>query len=193
MALLVKYGVIGAQPWRCMAEQPGATHFLDKGQEVFGSVVVCGRTKRHNAAAICWASLIEAARLCARSWRVTCLCVPCVMVWHCHYGWVLTAGGMDTDRELVLVVLTLAGHNNLLLVKQVSSWQNHYCLHMVMRGREGLGNRFRGGWSWAMALPKMGEWGKGGERLWGGGVGALGLFSCITEHWRVVLNCHNTN
>lgn len=35
MALLVKYGVIGAQPWHCVAYQPGATHFLDKGQAVF--------------------------------------------------------------------------------------------------------------------------------------------------------------
>lgn len=50
----------------------------------------------------------------------------------------LTAGGMAADRGLVLVVLTLGGHNNLLVVKQVvSSRQNHYCLHMVMRTGRG--------------------------------------------------------
>lgn len=152
----------------------------------------CGRTKSHNAIAICCVCLIEPVCLCVWSWRVTRLCAPCVMVWHCHYGWVLTAGGMATDRGLVLVVLTLAGHNNLLLVKQVSSWQNHYCLHMVMRAGEGLGNRFRGGWSWAMACLKLGGRG-GGCRRGRRGSRALGLFSCITEHWRVVLNCHNTN
>jgi hypothetical protein len=45
---------------------------------------------------------------------------------------------MVADRGLVLVVLTLGGHNNLLVVKQVvSSRQNHYCLHMVMRTGRG--------------------------------------------------------
>lgn len=45
---------------------------------------------------------------------------------------------MAADRGLVLVVLTLGGHNNLLVVKQVvSSRQNHYCLHMVMRTGRG--------------------------------------------------------
>lgn len=140
-------------------------------------MVVCGRTKHHNAAAICCARLIEAVCLCACSWRVTCLCGPCVMVWHCHYGWVLTAGGMDTDRELVVVVLTLAGHNNLLLVKQVSSWQNHYCLHMLMRAREGLGNRFRGGWSWATACLRRGSEARGrGTLRWG-------IRFVLLHHW----------
>lgn len=64
---------------------------------------------------------------------------------------------------LVLVVLTLAPHNNVPLVKQVSSWQNHYCPGMVIRAREGLGNRFRGGWSW----PVWG-WRGGGLRVEGG-------------------------
>lgn len=135
----------------------------------------CGRTTGPNAVAICCASLIEPVCLCACSWRVTRLCVLCVMVWHVHYGWVLTAGGMATDRGLVLVVLTLAGHNNLLLVKQVSSWQNHYCLHMVMRAGEGLGNRFRGGWSWAMACL--------GRGCKGGGVGEWGITFVLLHHW----------
>lgn len=133
-----------------------------------GSFWLSGGSWKNQAAAICCASLIEPACHCACSWRVTCLCGPCVMVWHCHYGWVLTAGGMDTDRELVVVVLTLAGHNNLLLVKQVSFWQNHYCLHMIMRAREGLGNRFKGGWSWAMACLRWGSETRGrGTLRWG--------------------------
>lgn len=138
------------------------------------------KNKCHNAVAICCASLIEPACLCACSWRVTHLCVPCVMVWHCHYGWVLTAGGMATDRGLVLVVLTLAGHNNLLLVKQVSSWQNHYCLHMVMRAREGLRNRFRGGWSWPMAGLRQGY---EARRRRTGRRGNRGIRFVLLHHW----------
>lgn len=161
-----------------------------QGQHIFWTqgetFWLSGKSEGHNAEAICCVTLIEPVCLCACSWRVTRLCVQCVMVWHCHYGWVVTAGGMATDRGLVLVVLTLAGHNNLLLVKQVSSWQNHYCLHMVMRTGEGLGNRFRGQ-PWASPCLK---WGGGDREV---GRGTLGLFSCISEHWRVVLNCHNTN
>ena len=82
---------------------------------------------------------------------------------------------------LVLVVLTLAGHNNLLLVKQVSSWQNHYCLHMVMRAGEGLGNRFRGGWSWAMACLRRGCEARGGVGQGGGG--ERGIRFVLLHHW----------
>lgn len=156
MAHLVKSGVIGAKPWHCVAYQPGVPNFLDKGQCVLAQWWAVKKTVVHNDAAICCVTLIQPAWLCACSWRVTSLCVQCVMVWHCHYGWVLTAGGMATDKELVLVVLTLAGHNNLLLVKQVSSWQNHYCFQMVMRAGEGLENRFRRGWSGAEACLKQG-------------------------------------
>lgn len=103
------------------------------------------------------------------------------MLWHCHYGWVLTAGGVATDRGLVLVVLTLAGHNNLPLVKQVSSWQNHYCLHMVMRTREGRGNRFWEGWSWAMAWDwSVCVWGSGGLGRRGSGPLVCSLASLST-------------
>lgn len=163
--------------------------FSGQRAEKFGSVVLLKKIKGHSDFTICCMRLIVSICLCALSCRVRCLCVPCVMLWHCYYGWVLTAGGMATDRELVLVVLTLAGHNNLLLVKQVSSWQNHYCLLMVMRAGEGLGNRFRGGCPgpWPAEEGEKG-WGQQRERS-----GAFGLFSCITEHWRVVLNCHNTN
>lgn len=78
----------------------------------------------------------------------------------------LTAGGMAADRGLVLVVLTLGGHNNLLVVKQVvSPRQNHYCLHMVMRtGRGTKIDLEEDGWS----LLEM--------------EGGRGSFSCITEH-----------
>lgn len=38
------------------------------------------KSEGRNAAAICCVSLIEPVRLCARSWRVTRLCAPCVMV-----------------------------------------------------------------------------------------------------------------
>ena len=115
-----------------------------------------------------------------------------------HYRCLLTYCGIGTDRGLVLVVLTLVEHNNLLLVKQVSSGQKHDCLHANEAGEEleidlgrdcvGLGlvrerEREREG--------EMEGWREGGKE--GGRERARGLFSCITEHWRVALNRHNTN
>lgn len=79
MALLLNCGVIGAQPWHSVAQQPVATRFPDKGRQVRGWPVLVEGAGRHNAAAICRLSLMEPERLCVRSQRVTRLCLPCVL------------------------------------------------------------------------------------------------------------------
>lgn len=74
---------------------------------------------------------------------------------------------------LVLVVLTLAPHNNVPLVKQVSSWQNHYCPGMVIRpGRE-----------WEIDLEEAGP-GPSEAGGVGGGLGVEGgIRFVLSHHW----------